>query len=79
MAAIILAHANSSMNSVLYGVTNKQFRDGYKLLLRKITCGRLCGRVGDIDVTKTNQSSNNAGAGGVGGAVVTTERPQCDN
>lgn len=39
--AIILAHANSSMNSILYGVTNTQFRMGYKLLLSKLTCGYL--------------------------------------
>lgn len=33
---ILIAHTNSSLNSVLYGVTNKQFRDGYARVLRMI-------------------------------------------
>ena len=34
--AVLVAHTNSSLNSVLYGVTNKQFRDGYYRVMRTV-------------------------------------------
>ncbi len=34
----LMAHANSSVNSILYALTNKNFREGYWRLL---TCGRI--------------------------------------
>ncbi|XP_002737093.1 melatonin receptor type 1B-like [Saccoglossus kowalevskii] len=35
---IILAHGNSSLNSVLYGILNKQFRKSYKKVLKRMCC-----------------------------------------
>jgi uncharacterized protein with PQ loop repeat len=35
---ILFAHASSSLNSVLYAVTNRGFRDGYVMVLRKLGC-----------------------------------------
>jgi hypothetical protein len=32
--SILIAHTNSSLNSVLYGLTNANFREGYKKLVR---------------------------------------------
>ena len=31
--AIIMAHGNSAVNPILYGATNKKFRDGYRYVL----------------------------------------------
>ncbi|XP_038051161.1 melatonin receptor type 1B-like [Patiria miniata] len=42
VAAIIFAHANSSMNSIVYGIMNRSFREGYKRLIRSLTRGHLC-------------------------------------
>ena len=40
--AILLAHTSSTLNFLIYGITNQGFRQGYKCFLRKI-CGRnLC-------------------------------------
>ena len=36
--AIAFAHLSSSINSIIYGVTHKNFRDGYIKLLRKLFC-----------------------------------------
>ena len=36
--SVLLAHASSTLNSILYAVTNRGFRDGYKTFLRTI-CG----------------------------------------
>ena len=33
-----IGHFNSSLNSILYGATNKRFWDGYKLVLSKLVC-----------------------------------------
>ncbi|XP_069120182.1 melatonin receptor type 1A-like [Argopecten irradians] len=33
-----IGHFNSSLNSILYGATNRNFREGYKQFLRKICC-----------------------------------------
>ena len=33
MIAIILAHGNSSINFILYGLTNERFRQGYRYVL----------------------------------------------
>ncbi|KAI8515939.1 melatonin receptor [Branchiostoma belcheri] len=38
--AIILAHLNSSMNSIIYGVMNRSFRQAYIALFRRCFCGR---------------------------------------
>ena len=36
--AILFAHSSSTLNSVLYAATNKGFRDGYKVFLKKCRC-----------------------------------------
>ena len=36
--SIALAHTNSSINSVLYAATNKHFREGYMVLVRRVCC-----------------------------------------
>nr|AKQ63026.1 orphan G-protein coupled receptor 31 [Platynereis dumerilii] len=36
--AIWLSFSNSSMNSVIYGIMNRNFRRGYRQILRKIAC-----------------------------------------
>ncbi|XP_033646179.1 melatonin receptor type 1A-like [Asterias rubens] len=56
VAAIIMAHANSSMNSILYGVTNKNFRDGYRKLIQTMTCGRACASRADRQVTNPSST-----------------------
>ena len=38
LLAIALAHSNSSINSLLYAATNKNFREGYAILIRRICC-----------------------------------------
>ena len=56
-----LALCNSSVNFIIYGVTNKQFRNGYKVLLR--ICLKPCmGRsrltkVQEISVTGTTEQT----------------------
>ena len=37
--ALLLAHTNSSLNCVIYGVTNRDFRKGYARFIRLTTCG----------------------------------------
>ncbi len=34
--SILLAHASSTLNSLLYAVTNKGFRDAYKVFLKRV-------------------------------------------
>ena len=36
--SIALAHTNSSINSVLYAATNKNFREGYIILIKRVLC-----------------------------------------
>ena len=43
---IWLSLCNSSMNSIIYGVMNKNFRNGYKELLSHVCC---CGKAGESD------------------------------
>ncbi|XP_074650554.1 melatonin-related receptor-like [Tubulanus polymorphus] len=38
MFAILIAHVNSSLNCILYGITNKQFRKGYYKVLGLEKC-----------------------------------------
>ncbi|XP_072029375.1 melatonin receptor type 1B-B-like [Amphiura filiformis] len=44
VVAVILAHLNSSINSILYAATNKNFREGYWHLLSMFFCSccRIC-------------------------------------
>ncbi|CAH1238713.1 MTNR1A [Branchiostoma lanceolatum] len=60
--AIILAHLNSSMNSVIYGVMNRSFRQAYIALFRRCFCGRRYNEnyFGD----KTTQVFNNVNSNG---------------
>lgn len=37
-SVLMLAHVNSSVNSVLYGVLNKQYRKAYKTVILRILC-----------------------------------------
>lgn len=55
-----IGHFNSSLNSILYGATNKRFRDGYKEFIIKIcNVGRFQKdvRISDRSTTDTNLSS----------------------
>ncbi len=36
--SICLAHTNSSINSALYAATNRNFREGYAILIRRLFC-----------------------------------------
>ena len=38
VVAIQLAHTNSSVNSIIYAASNKDFRTGYQMVLRKCCC-----------------------------------------
>ena len=38
LIAVALAHANSSINSILYAATNKNFREGYATLIKLVCC-----------------------------------------
>lgn len=40
--SILIAHTNSSLNSLLYGLTNKQFLNGYKSILKSCWLGWQC-------------------------------------
>ncbi|OQV25494.1 Uncharacterized protein C18orf8 [Hypsibius exemplaris] len=51
IVAIVLGHGNSAVNPILYGVSNKKFRDGYRHLLGNRTIG-VRGRGGTSFVTK---------------------------
>lgn len=42
MFSILLAHSSSTLNSIVYALTNKGFRDGYKKVLNKVSCGLIC-------------------------------------
>lgn len=37
---LAIGHSNSSLNSILYGATNKRFRKGYKQFLCMVFCGQ---------------------------------------
>ena len=39
--ALLLAHLHATADCVVYGLTNKHFRDGYKMILASMTCGKL--------------------------------------
>ena len=52
--AMTFAHGNSSINGIIYGVTNKQFRIGYWKIL---TCGRGCERGVKIESSGTKTST----------------------
>lgn len=55
-----IGHFNSSLNSILYGATNKRFREGYKEFIGKIfSVGRFQKdvRVSDRPTTETNLST----------------------
>ncbi|XP_030845478.1 melatonin receptor type 1B-B-like [Strongylocentrotus purpuratus] len=60
VGAVIMAHLNSSLNSILYGITNRRFREGYKRLLLIRRCG--CG----ISVNNTNNSTTESADPDVG-------------
>lgn len=38
MFLVQVYHFNSSLNGLIYGVTNREFREGYKMFLMKICC-----------------------------------------
>ncbi|XP_077977559.1 melatonin receptor type 1B-B-like [Glandiceps talaboti] len=50
----IMAHGNSAMDSVLYGIMNKQFRHGYFIIISKMLC---C-----CNLTKNSVRSNRVAA-----------------
>ena len=40
VVSILMAHLNSSINSIIYGATNKNFREAYsRILCAAFTCG----------------------------------------
>ena len=58
--AILVAHTNSSLNSVLYGVTNKQFRDGYRRVLGKMGCKMMQRARDEMSISTTMTQVNPA-------------------
>ena len=59
VVAVVLAHLNSSANSVLYAATNKNFREGYAHLLSLFFCSALfCCRRKKDGVASSSNSSN---------------------
>ncbi len=54
--ALICAHSNSSINCILYILTNKHFRDAYQRIL---TCGRYTGS-GRVRASETLQHTDHA-------------------
>ncbi len=58
--AVILAHLNSSINSVLYAATNKNFREGYwhLLSLACYCCCKLCRSRQTDNVNPSNKSES---------------------
>lgn len=57
--SILLAHTNSSINCVLYGVFNNNFRKGYKDLLMCVSCKRLGKRNARLAPLRSVQCSDN--------------------
>ena len=55
--AVALAHLSSSTNSVIYAATNKHFRDGYRMLLKKVQCWKLCHDGHDMDLNAAYPNS----------------------
>ncbi|XP_071476522.1 melatonin receptor type 1B-B-like [Diadema antillarum] len=49
VGAVILAHLNSSLNSILYGISNRRYRHGYKklLFLDRVRCCRTTVGIGE--------------------------------
>ncbi|XP_022083637.1 melatonin receptor type 1A-like [Acanthaster planci] len=66
VAAIIFAHANSSMNSIVYGIMNRSFRQGYKNLIRVLTRGCLCNTEHHGSGTDNQTSNHRVTAGAQG-------------
>ncbi|XP_072014867.1 melatonin receptor type 1B-B-like [Amphiura filiformis] len=56
--SIAIAHLSSSTNSIIYAVTNKNFREGYAQFLRLIFC---CGRAPTKKSAGMNSSSGGTG------------------
>lgn len=53
MYPLLIAHANSSLNPILYALTNPKFQRGYKNLFRKLICKK--------KITKTTESFSPTG------------------
>jgi ABC-type Fe3+ transport system permease subunit len=65
--ALLLAHLSSSLNAVVYGLTNSAFREGYKII-----CGRVLARFRGQPATSALPSSSASTRQGVGlhGAII---------
>ena len=66
--SILIAHTNSSLNSVLYGVTNNKFREAYKRLLAIVTCR------GNRNSVSPGQAAMHAGSKGTACSSTNVER-----
>ncbi|XP_072051729.1 melatonin receptor type 1B-B-like [Amphiura filiformis] len=59
MFANLFGFSNSSINSIIYGVMNKDFREGYTKVLKKILfCPRLTVHVGNVSNMSSASASN---------------------
>ena len=52
---LLLAHVHSSINPIIYGFTNKHFRQGYLMVFER--CGSSCARPESVRDTSTKVSS----------------------
>ncbi|OWF52575.1 melatonin receptor type 1A-like [Mizuhopecten yessoensis] len=55
-----IGHFNSSLNSILYGATNRNFRDGYKQFLQKVCCSCKFRVMVKISGDKKNSSTDSS-------------------
>ena len=55
MFSMAIAHLNSSLNPLLYALTNPLFQKGYKVFIRKIFC---IGESIDIQDIKSHTNTN---------------------
>lgn len=67
---LAIGHSNSSLNSILYGATNKRFRKGYKQFLGMLFCGHSADQynssplVASYASTHSNYNPNNCAVNG---------------
>lgn len=72
--ATMFAHTNSSFNCALYGMTNKQFRRGYRRVLHIDRCMRKCCRRGINRKDKFPEGSNLTAITGANGGQRSTQQ-----
>ncbi len=70
--SIAMAHLSSSTNSIVYAVTNKNFREGYAQFLRLCFC---CGRVSTTGKKRQETSSSTAKSNSTGLSYISQTVP----